>query len=104
MADIDDVEIPENMKVPDVTRKWLQAWKDDPITDGWTKAQCQYLLDTALVHAAIWGMGRFDLASELRARETQMGVEFTKKRKASEKGDVLRMVVLDRAKKKAANG
>ena len=76
MAIIDSLSLPEGMKLPKQTVAWFEAWRRDPITRSWGEAQCQFLVDTALVHAAVWGMGRFDLAHELMMREREMGVRF----------------------------
>lgn len=94
MSTIDELELPKHMRFPPQTIKWFEAWKRDPITDGWGEAQCQFLLDTALIHAAVWGMGKFELSNELMRREQQMGLKFPEydPRKKKEKASVLQLV------------
>lgn len=106
MSSIDDLRLPERPKLPERTQEWFEAWKSDPITRDWTPAQCQYLLDTALIHAAVWGQGRFELAGELGRREQVMGLKFSpaKKEMRSDKANVMRLVMSDRERKaKRAN-
>lgn len=92
MSKIDELELPSK-KFPKQTVEWFEAWKRDPITNDWGEAQCQFFLDTALIHAAVWGMGRFDLSNELMRREQQMGLRFPEyKPKKKEKASVLQLV------------
>lgn len=102
MATIDTLELPPPANKCRQTVAWFEAWKSDPISKRWGRAQCQFLLDTALVHAAVWGMGRFDLAHELMMREREMGVTFEPmkaKEPETEKASVLSLVIGDRQRK-----
>ncbi|MGN0035350.1 MAG: hypothetical protein ACI364_06455 [Coriobacteriales bacterium] len=102
MATIDSLKLPPPADKCRQTVAWFEAWKSDPLTKNWGEAQCQFFLDTALVHAAVWGMGRFDLFHELMQREREMGVVFEPmkaKPPKTEKAAVLKLVMDDRKKK-----
>lgn len=108
MATIDDLELPEKPKLSDRTREWFEAWKKDPRTQSWGEAECQFLLDTALIHSFVWGAGRVDLAHELFLREREMGLLFEQPKvakKETKKASVLSLVINDREQKakRAAN-
>lgn len=60
---------------PDETISWFESWRDSPRSDNWDGVQWQYLYDTALVHAAVWG-GDMSLLPELRSRLKYMGLTF----------------------------
>lgn len=60
---------------PDETIAWFESWRDSQRSETWDEAQWQYLYDTALVHAAVWG-GDMSLLPELRTRLQYMGLRF----------------------------
>ena len=66
-------ELPDSIDWPERTREWWQAWVTAPITAAWTDLQWEYLLDTALLHATVWGNGDVTKAGELRARVEKLG-------------------------------
>lgn len=74
------------------TKRWFRAWRDSPVTDSWDARQWQFLFDTALVHMAVWYDGDLSKAGELRAREAQMGLDFT--RQGGSRGGVRKESVL----------
>lgn len=69
----DCVDLPDNIDWPDRTREWWQKWVEAPIVKDWTPLQWEFLLDTALLHATVWGSGDMSKLSELRTRTTLLG-------------------------------
>ena len=71
------MDLPEGLYWPSRTREWWAAWVASPVTESWTQLQWEYLLDTAVVHAAVWGGGDAgpDLKQmgELRQRVERLG-------------------------------
>lgn len=100
--------LPKSVDWPKETAKWFDEWRDSPRTDGWSKQQWSYLLDTALVHAEVWGSFNTSMLPELHRREAYMGVSFDQRKSPARSGKptVLQMVISDRAAKEraAANG
>ena len=70
---------------PEATLEWFESWRRSNITDTWTELQWQYLFDTALLHASVWGMGNFQSMGELRRRQETMGLSFTQQAKPQSK-------------------
>lgn len=66
--------LPQNRDWPGVTRDWWITWGDHPMSDTFTQSDWQFLLDTALLHAAVWGAGDLRLLPELRLRVAKYGV------------------------------
>lgn len=84
------------------TKRWFRAWRDSPVTDSWDERQWQFLFDTALVHMAVWYDGDLTKVGELRAREAQMGLDFSAPKPphgGGAKGSVLQLVIGDRKRK-----
>lgn len=67
------MELPEAIDWPEITREWWAAWQQSPQTADWDDLQWHYLLDTALIHATVWGNGDVSRATELRARIERLG-------------------------------
>jgi hypothetical protein len=67
-------ELPEGIEWPVQTKAWWNALPSIPGSDSWLDADWQYLLDTALIHADIWGSGNFDRLPELSSRLKSFGV------------------------------
>ncbi len=68
--------LPDTSEWPQETETWFEAWRSSTRTNNWDQAQWQYLYDTALVHAEVWGSGNMFLIGELRQREAYMGLTF----------------------------
>ena len=94
-------ELPDTADWPEQTLTWFDSWRDSPRTDSWDDSQWQYLIDTALVHAEIWGSGNTAMMGELRSRESYMGLTFDARpiKKETGKKSVIQLVCDDRAKK-----
>lgn len=60
----------------EATRRWFDKWRSSRATDRWDERQWEYMFDTAIVHSLVYGSYDFHYLGELRARLTQMGLEF----------------------------
>lgn len=58
---------------PEATRRWWAVWGDEPMARDFTATDWDFLLDTALLHAKVWGFGDLKLLPELRLRVAKMG-------------------------------
>lgn len=58
---------------PEATRRWWKTWADEPLAQDFTATDWDFLLDTALLHAKVWGAGELKLLPELRLRVSKMG-------------------------------
>lgn len=67
------MELPDILDWPERTRDWWGAWVESPITKDWEPLTWEYLLDTALLHATVWGSGDMSKLGELRARVERLG-------------------------------
>jgi len=70
-ADITEDSLIE-WKWPAQTIEWWRMWRDSPLSDSFTASDWSVLLDTALIHAAVW-RGDLKLAGELRLRVAKFG-------------------------------
>lgn len=66
-------ELPDHMDWPEITLSWWRALGTLPGADEFTDAQWLYLMDTALLHAAVW-TGDFSRHGELGKRLEAFGV------------------------------
>ena len=87
---------------PDATITWFAAWRDSPRSDTWDEAQWQYMFDTALVHASVWGSGNFQMLGELRSRLHLMGLDFTEQSSTPKEGRVTPLHVIQNNRKRNA--
>ena len=58
---------------PAITREWWAMWRDSPQAEHFGSTDWAFLLDTALLHAAVWGRGETKHAAELRLRVSKFG-------------------------------
>lgn len=65
-------ELPSGIDWPDATLKWWQAWGESPMSDQFTDIDWAFMLDTALLHKAVWD-GDLKAAGELRLRLAKVG-------------------------------
>lgn len=65
--------LPEGYPWPDETLQWWQMWKDSPLSEDFTTTDWAFLLDTALLHATLWGNGDLTVLAELRIRVAKFG-------------------------------
>lgn len=61
---------------PRETIEWYEAWRGNPVTDTWDARQWEYLKDTAIVHALIYGANNYAVLPELQHRLQFMGLSF----------------------------
>lgn len=73
---MDKPKLPEDIPFPEETVKWFEGWRNSPRSDDWDELQWQYLIDTALVHSAVWGSQDFSMLGELHKRLAYMGLTF----------------------------
>jgi hypothetical protein len=66
-------ELPDSIEWPGRTREWWQMWADSPLSDNFMSTDWDFLLDTALLHASVWGDGDFGKLPELRIRVAKFG-------------------------------
>ncbi|MDD6565969.1 MAG: hypothetical protein PUF11_04170 [Parafannyhessea umbonata] len=100
----DKPRLPDTVDWPEETEEWFESWRSSPVTDGWTPQQWSYLIDTALVHAEVWGSNNIAMLGELHRREAYMGVTFDVAKAAPQKtakASVLSLVISDRQRKAA---
>lgn len=57
---------------PDQTRDWWTMWRESPLAKEFTMNDWSELLDTALLHAALWN-GDLSVSNELRLRVAKFG-------------------------------
>lgn len=65
-------ELPDNVAWPAQTLKWWDTWRRSPQAVPMTDTDWDFLLDTALLHAAYW-QGDMKVAPELRLRVAKFG-------------------------------
>lgn len=66
--------LPEGVPWPEITVQWWDSLGSGEIAASWTAEDWYYLLDTALIHAYVWGNGDMTQLPELRARLEAMGI------------------------------
>jgi hypothetical protein len=55
------------------TRAWWRMWKSSPQSASFTATDWSFLLDTALMHHAMWSKSQWTLAAEVRLRVAKFG-------------------------------
>lgn len=68
--------LPDGTDWPPETVEWFESWRSSPCTARWDARQWQYMFDTAVVHALIYGSNDYTYLGELRQRLQFMGLEF----------------------------
>lgn len=58
---------------PAQTRRWWEMWGDSPQAEHLTGTDWDFLMDTAVLHAQVWGEGKVTLLPELRLRVAKFG-------------------------------
>lgn len=66
-------ELPDSFPWPDRTREWWAMWATSPQAPMFTPSDWDFLLDTALLHADVWGNWNLDRLAELRLRVAKFG-------------------------------
>lgn len=65
--------LPKGIKWPAQTRAWWRMWRDSPMAVMFTATDWDFLLDTALLHAKVWGERDMKSLPELRLRVAKFG-------------------------------
>lgn len=55
------------------TVAWWAMWRDSPQAEHFMATDWDFLLDTALMHHAMWSKGQWTLAAEVRLRVAKFG-------------------------------
>lgn len=66
-------ELPDDREWHPRTREWWEVWKRSPQAEVMSETDWSFLLDTALMHDAMWSKGQWTLAAEVRLRVAKMG-------------------------------
>lgn len=65
--------LPEGYPWPEETLEWWSMWRDSPQAEHFGSTDWSFLLDTALLHANLWGNGDTTVLAELRIRVAKFG-------------------------------
>ena len=93
---ISDVDIPE------MTVNWLNSWAVRAKNEEWNEQQLYYLIDTALVHATIWGDLDTTGLAELHKREQFMGLNFSAAPTQQPKAKITKLEVIQQRRAASA--
>lgn len=66
-------ELPKTVDWHPQTRRWWSTWQDSPMAELMGPTDWDFLLDTALMHNALWSGGHWTVAAELRLRVAKFG-------------------------------
>ena len=66
-------ELPDGYPWPDETIKWWNLWRDSPQAEHFGSTDWSFLLDTAMLHAMLWGNADTSVLPELRLRVAKFG-------------------------------
>lgn len=65
--------LPDEYDWPQRTRDWWDMWGNSALSRTFSSNDWDFLLDTALLHAAAWGDGNMSAMAELRLRVAKFG-------------------------------
>lgn len=65
--------LPKDMEWCSQTRRWWAGWAKSELAKRFTADDWSFLLDTALMHNAMWLKGQWTLAAEVRLRVAKFG-------------------------------
>jgi hypothetical protein len=65
--------LPRDVEWHPRTRDWWQTWRRSPQATTFTETDWSFLLDTALMHDAMWSKKQWTLAAEVRLRAAKFG-------------------------------
>lgn len=57
---------------PAATKRWWETWGNEPMAEDFRPTDWDFLIDTALLHAAYW-RGETKLGAEIRLRVAKLG-------------------------------
>jgi hypothetical protein len=64
-----------------VTQKWWLSWRRSDQAGSFAETDWDFLLDTALMHNAMWSRGRWEFAAEVRLRVAKFGATLDDRRR-----------------------
>lgn len=70
---VEQPDLPDAIPWPDETRSWWGMWRDSPQAEHFGSTDWAFLLDTAVLHAQLWGNGDTTVLAELRLRVAKFG-------------------------------
>jgi hypothetical protein len=65
--------LPDSMEWHPQTVEWWAMWQRSAQAENFTESDWSFLLDTALMHHAMWSKGQWTLAAEVRLRVAKYG-------------------------------
>ncbi|MGZ7496139.1 phage terminase small subunit [Corynebacterium sp. ZY180755] len=65
--------LPESVPWPEETTNWWKMWGESPQAELFGTTDWEFLKDTALLHAQLWGNGDMSVMAELRIRVAKFG-------------------------------
>lgn len=65
--------LPDDIDWHPRTRNWWELWGASSQAETFTATDWSFLLDTALMHHAMWSKGQWTLAAEVRLRVAKFG-------------------------------
>lgn len=66
-------ELPDDVDWHPQTLRWWAIWQQSPMAEIMGPTDWSFLLDTALMHNAMWKKGQWTLAAEVRLRVAKFG-------------------------------
>lgn len=69
----DQPELPSDVDWHPRTVAWWSMWRNSPQAEHFMATDWDFLLDTALMHHAMWSKGQWTLAAEVRLRVAKFG-------------------------------
>jgi hypothetical protein len=66
-------DLPDDVDWHPRTVAWWEMWRRSPQAESFTESDWSFLLDTALMHTAMWARGQWTLAAEVRLRVAKFG-------------------------------
>lgn len=66
-------DLPAGIEWHPVTARLWDVWRESPMSKIMGETDWAYLLDTMLMHNAMWSKGRWEFAAEVRLRLAQFG-------------------------------
>jgi hypothetical protein len=69
----DAPELPQDVDWHQRTVDWWSMWQRSAQAETFTESDWSFLLDTALMHHAMWSKGQWTLAAEVRLRVAKFG-------------------------------
>jgi hypothetical protein len=72
-GEVRGVELPEDVDWHPRTVAWWETWRRSPQAQVMTPTDWDFLLDTALMHTAMWAKKQWALAAEVRLRVAKFG-------------------------------